>query len=79
MAKVSKMRSMMGAVRRWFSVEYRLSIWCKEKQKHENYYAMNRRLMVRKSKTLNGQIWALYKRGPFGIGERVIDYSEWYN
>ena len=63
-------------IRRVLSVQYRLTVW--QGGKPQNFYATRRETLGGYIRTAvrEGHLWTLYKRGPFGLPERMVDTGD---
>ena len=62
-------------IRHPLRVEYRLTVITAKET--TNTYGTNRRLLSKMARRLTASCyWSLYKKGPFGLPERLIDYGE---
>lgn len=68
------MKKLVSIIKRQFRVEYRLTIIVNGKTM--NTYGTNRRLLSRMTRnTPMMEYWSLYKKGPFGLPEREVDFG----
>ncbi len=68
------MKKLVSIIKRQFRVEYRLTIIVNGKTM--NTYGTNRRLLSRMARnTPMMEYWSLYKKGPFGLPEREVDFG----
>lgn len=57
-----------------FGVQYRLTVIIDGKS--FNTYSDNRKLLAKMGRnTLGAEYWSLYKKGPFGLPEREVDFG----
>lgn len=67
---------MKRILRKLFRVQYRLSVLNKGDVQMWHYFANDGKMIKRMARNLSkAQYWTLYKRGPFGLPERPIDWG----
>lgn len=68
------MKKMWALVRKPFRVEYRMTVIAGNKTM--NTYSSSCKVLMGVLKRTEGiQYWTLYKTGPLGIGEHVVDFG----
>jgi hypothetical protein len=71
------MKKILNILRRPFRVQYRLSVLYRGETTPRQHYGLNGRMLRNMAKSTEkiSIYWTLYKRGPFGLSERVVDYN----
>ncbi|MBR1785296.1 MAG: hypothetical protein IJ760_07685 [Bacteroidales bacterium] len=62
-------------IKRILYVEYRLTVYSQGEVKPYNTYSTKRRLLRGSMNAPQVACWTLYKKGPFGLSEREIDFG----
>ena len=74
---MNKIRIIRRKIRQLFFVEYRLALYYEGTPTPDNTYSTDIHLLRSKVKNKRDEVcyWTIYKRGPFHLEERPIDWG----